>query len=96
MLSVPNDVLGGSARAEPEGNRVGKLGNLILPATCCRGVAPEAKELHLADIFREKRCQKWMTKLFKPFFKVKYFDKTELEKAWHWILKEVEAGVGIG
>lgn len=33
----------------------------------------------------QKRWQKWMTNLSKPFFKVKYFDRSELEKAWQWV-----------
>jgi len=53
---------------------------------------------HGADVERcavvgEKKWQEWMTKLSRPFFKVKYFDKAELEEAWDWVLEGSEAGV---
>ncbi len=50
-------------------------------------------DLERCAVVGEKRWQKWMTKLSRPFFTVKYFDKTELEKAWQWIGEGSEAGV---
>ncbi len=46
---------------------------------------------HFGDVERcavvgEKKWQEWLTKLSKPFFHVRYFDKAELEKAWQWVL----------
>jgi hypothetical protein len=40
----------------------------------------------------QKRWQKWMTNLSKPFFKVKYFDKSEMEKAWQWVQENGSGG----
>lgn len=38
----------------------------------------------------EKKWQKWMTKLAKPFFNVRYFDPSQREEAWRWINHKVE------
>jgi len=35
----------------------------------------------------EKKWQEIMTKLAKPFFRVRYFDKAQLEEAWQWVLE---------
>jgi hypothetical protein len=46
----------------------------------------------------EKAWQKWMTKLSQPFFKARYFDRSELDRAWEWILEGVPstlAGAGV-
>ena len=47
---------------------------------------------HGSDVERcavvgEKKWQEWMTKLSRPFFDVRYFDRGELEKAWQWVLE---------
>lgn len=39
----------------------------------------------------QKRWQRWMTKLAKPFFAVRYFDKSQMPEAWDWILEGVPA-----
>jgi len=44
-------------------------------------------DLERCTVVGERRWQKWMTKLSKPFFRVKYFDKSALEKAWQWVLE---------
>jgi len=46
---------------------------------------------HGADVERcavvgEKKWHEIMTKLAKPFFRVKYFDKSEMGEAWRWVL----------
>lgn len=46
---------------------------------------------HAGDVERcavvgEKKWQEWMTKLSRPFFHARYFDKAEFEKAWQWLL----------
>lgn len=35
----------------------------------------------------DRKWEKWMTKLWKPFTraKVKYFDTSEIENAWRWV-----------
>jgi SpoIIAA-like len=35
-----------------------------------------------------KKWQEWMSKLSRPFFNVKYFDKSELDRAWQWLEEE--------
>jgi hypothetical protein len=35
----------------------------------------------------EKKWHEIMTKLAKPFFRVKYFDKSQLDEAWRWVLE---------
>jgi len=41
----------------------------------------------------EKKWQKWMTNLSRPFFNVKYFDKAQLDKAMQWIQQGVPGNV---
>lgn len=33
----------------------------------------------------DKKWQKWLTILSRPFVKAKYFDKVALDKAWQWV-----------
>lgn len=33
----------------------------------------------------ERKWQEWMARLSKPFFRQKFFDKSEREQAWHWL-----------
>lgn len=40
----------------------------------------------------EKRWQKWMTQLSRPFFRAKYFDKSQIEEAWKWVEQETSSG----
>jgi hypothetical protein len=44
-------------------------------------------------IVGEKKWQKWITRLVRPFFKVKYFDKSELLEAWRWVKERSEAAL---
>jgi SpoIIAA-like len=50
---------------------------------------------HCADIERvalvgERKWEEWMAKVCKPFTlaKVKYFDRSEIDAAWKWLLDE--------
>jgi hypothetical protein len=46
---------------------------------------------HGADVERcavvgEKKWQEVMTRLARPFFNVRYFDKAQREEGWQWVL----------
>ncbi len=52
---------------------------------------------HYSDFERiamvgERKWEAWMTKVCKPFTKamVKYFDQTEVDKAWTWLREDVQ------
>jgi hypothetical protein len=40
--------------------------------------------------------EKWMTKLGKSFFTVKYFDRGQREAAWRWLMQPAEHADGAG
>jgi universal stress protein A len=46
-------------------------------------------------ILGDRSWEEWMTKLAKPFFRVKYFDRSQREAAWDWLMQPVpQAGEG--
>jgi hypothetical protein len=57
-------------------------------------------ELGLRHLGKFDRCailgnrswEKWMIKLGKPFFRVEYFDRSQREEAWRWLMQPVEQG----
>jgi hypothetical protein len=40
-------------------------------------------------ILGDRRWEEWMTKLVKPFFRVEYFDRSQREAAWRWLMQPV-------
>jgi hypothetical protein len=40
-------------------------------------------------ILGDRSWEKWMTKLAKPFFRVEYFDRSQREAAWRWLMQPV-------
>jgi hypothetical protein len=47
-------------------------------------------------ILGDQGWQEWMTQLAKPFFRVEYFDRSEREAAWRWLMQPVEHTNGHG
>jgi hypothetical protein len=41
-------------------------------------------------ILGDQSWEKWMTKLARPFFRVEYFDRSQREEAWRWLMQPVE------
>ena len=39
----------------------------------------------------DKKWEEWLTDLGKPFFRVRYFDRSEEAKAWEWLRQPEEA-----
>jgi hypothetical protein len=50
------------------------------------------RQVERCAVVGEKKWQEWMTRLSRPFFNAKYFDKAELEKAWQWVLDGAKGG----
>jgi universal stress protein A len=50
-------------------------------------------DLGCCAVVGEKKWQRWITRLAKPFFKVKYFDNSELLAAWNWVTTQCEASL---
>jgi universal stress protein A len=40
-------------------------------------------------ILGDRRWEAWMTKLAKPFYRVEYFDRSQREAAWRWLMQPV-------
>jgi hypothetical protein len=40
-------------------------------------------------ILGDRNWEEWMTKLAKPFFRVQYFDRSQREAAWRWLMQPV-------
>jgi len=38
-------------------------------------------------ILGDKKWEEWMIRLAKPFFRVKFFDRSERESAWRWLMQ---------
>ena len=50
---------------------------------------------HLGDfqgcaVVGDKKWEEWLTDLGRPFFKVRYFDRSEKTEAWDWLLHHAE------
>jgi universal stress protein A len=45
-------------------------------------------------ILGDRKWEEWMTKLAKPFFRVEYFDRSQREAAWRWLMQPVPQAGG--
>jgi hypothetical protein len=45
-------------------------------------------------ILGDQNWEKWMTMLGKPLFRVAYFDRSQREDAWRWLMQPVEHRAG--
>jgi len=55
-----------------------------------------AAKFERCAILGDQSWQEWMIKLAKPFFRVKYFDRSQREEAWRWLMQPVEHADGNG
>lgn len=46
-------------------------------------------------ILGDKGWEKWMVKLGEPFFRVQYFDRSQREEAWRWLMQPAGGGGGL-
>jgi hypothetical protein len=47
-------------------------------------------------ILGDRSWEKWMIQLAKPFFRVEYFDRSQREEAWRWLMQPVAHANGTG
>ncbi len=47
--------------------------------------------LERCAVVGDKKWEEWLTDLGKPFFQVRYFDRSEEAKAWEWLREPEEA-----
>ncbi|QDU64663.1 hypothetical protein Pan216_55540 [Planctomycetes bacterium Pan216] len=53
--------------------------------------AKHGKDFDRCAIVGDRKWEKWMVNLSKPFFpsNIKYFDAAELDKAWEWLKEDL-------